>query len=35
MKGAAYATAISQGVIAIVLLTHFWQQKGQLRLSMG
>ncbi|WP_418642690.1 MATE family efflux transporter [Vibrio chaetopteri] len=34
MKGAAYATAISQGVIAIVLLTHFWQQKGQLRLSL-
>ncbi|GAL35526.1 MATE family of MDR efflux pumps [Vibrio maritimus] len=34
MKGAAYATAISQGVIAIVLLTHFLQQKGQLRLSL-
>lgn len=34
MKGAAYATAIAQGVIALILLTHFWQQKGQLRFSL-
>lgn len=34
MKGAAYATAISQAVIALILLSHFWQAKGQLRLTL-
>lgn len=34
MKGAAYATAISQVVIAVILLSHFARKKGSLELSL-
>ncbi len=34
MKGAAYATAISQVVIAVILLSHFARKKGALELSL-
>ncbi|GAM54019.1 multi antimicrobial extrusion protein [Vibrio ishigakensis] len=33
MKGAAYATVISQVVIALILLSHFVYKKGNLELS--
>lgn len=33
MKGAAYATAISQVIIAVILLSHFVKKKGNLELS--
>ncbi|MDN2483327.1 MATE family efflux transporter [Vibrio agarivorans] len=33
MKGAGWATAISQIVIASILLSHFVQKKGELKLS--
>lgn len=35
MKGAAYATAVSQLVIAIILLTHFIRAKGRLTLNLN
>lgn len=34
MKGAAYGTAIAQGVIACILLTHFVRKQGTLNLSL-
>lgn len=34
MKGAAYGTAIAQGVIACILLTHFVRKQGSLNLSL-
>ncbi|MGF1801610.1 MATE family efflux transporter [Vibrio gigantis] len=34
MKGAAYGTAIAQGVIACILLSHFGRKQGTLELSL-
>ena len=34
MKGAAYGTAIAQGVIACILLSHFLRKQGTLTLSL-
>ncbi|GMM87757.1 MATE family efflux transporter [Vibrio fortis] len=34
MKGAAYGTAIAQGVIACILLSHFVRKQGTLNLSL-
>lgn len=34
MKGAAYGTAIAQGVIACILLSHFARKQGTLELSL-
>lgn len=34
MKGAAYGTAIAQGVITCILLTHFVRKQGSLNLSL-
>lgn len=34
MKGAAYGTAIAQGVIACILLSHFVRNQGTLTLSL-
>lgn len=34
MKGAAYGTAIAQGVIACILLSHFVRKQGTLEMSL-